>query len=64
MMRAADREDMIDVEFLLRQEPLTEAELRTAFGRVRLPEFQELHDAFRTAQPKVLEIVRAIPLKP
>lgn len=59
MMRGADREDLADVEFLLKQSPISETELRSAFGRARLPEFQELHDAFRTAQPKVLEIARS-----
>jgi hypothetical protein len=44
----------------LKQEPVTEAELRSAFGRARLPELQELHDAFRTAQPKVLKIARPL----
>ncbi len=60
MMRGTDREDMDDIAFLLRHEPLTEAQLRSAFARVRMPEFQELHDAFRAAQPKVLEIARAL----
>ena len=63
MMRGEDREDLADIEFLLKQEPVTEAELRSAFGRARVPELQELHDAFRTAQPKVLKIARAIAFK-
>lgn len=60
MMRGNDREDMADVEFLLKQEPVSEAALRAAFERVRLPELQELHDAFRAAQPKVLGIARSL----
>jgi len=60
MMRGDDREDLSDIEFLLRQEPITEAELRTAFGCARLPEIQELHDAFRAARPKVLQIARSL----
>ena len=59
MMRGADPEDLSDIEFLLQKEPVTEAHLRAAFERARLPEIQELHDAFRSAQPKVLELVRA-----
>jgi len=58
MMRGADPEDLSDIEFLLRWEPVTEADLRAAFGRLRLPDIQELHDAFRAAQPRVLALVR------
>ena len=60
MMRGADPEDLSDIEFLLKQEPLGESELRAAFARARLPELQELHDAFRTAQPRVLDIARSL----
>jgi hypothetical protein len=56
MMRGADREDLDDIGFLLKQEPLTEVDLRNAFARARLPNLQELHDAFRAARPKVLEL--------
>jgi hypothetical protein len=59
MMRGADPEDLSDIEFLLRSEPVTETELRAAFDRLRLPEIQELHDAFRAAQPKVLALLQA-----
>jgi hypothetical protein len=59
MMRGADPEDLADIEFLLRQEPVGEAKLRTAFDRVRLPDIQELRDAFRVAQPKVLALALA-----
>jgi hypothetical protein len=58
MMRGADPEDLSDVEFLLRQEPVTDAELRAAFDRIRLPDIQELRDAFRAAQPKVLALAK------
>ena len=58
MMRGADPEDLSDIQFLLKQEPVTEAELRAAFDRLRLPDIQELHDAFRAAQPKVLAMVK------
>lgn len=58
MMRGADPEDLADIEFLLKQEPVTEAELRAAFNRLRLPDIRELHDAFRAAQPKVLTLVK------
>jgi hypothetical protein len=58
MMRGADPEDLADIEFLLRHEPKADAELRAAFARVRLPDIQELRDAFRAAQPKVLALAR------
>jgi hypothetical protein len=58
MMRGADPEDLSDIEFLLKNEPVTEARLRTAFQRLRLPDIRELRDAFRAAQPKVLALVK------
>ncbi len=57
-MRGADPEDLSDIEFLLKHEPVTEAELRAAFERLRRPDIKELHDAFHAAQPKVLELVK------
>jgi hypothetical protein len=60
MMRGADREDLADVEFLLKQDSISDAALQDAFDLARLPELQELHDAFRAAQPKVLEIARSV----
>lgn len=59
MMRGANPEDLSDIKFLLLHGPVTEAELRTAFERLRIPDIQELLDAFRAAQPKVLALVRA-----
>ena len=59
MMRGADPEDLADIEFLLKYEPATGAELRTAFDRARLPDIPELRDAFRAAQPKVLALAQA-----
>jgi hypothetical protein len=58
MMRGADPEDLSDIEFLLTQEPVTDAELRAAFDRIRLPDIQELRDAFRAAQPRVLALAQ------
>ena len=58
MMRGADPEDLSDIKFLLGQEPMTDAELRVAFNRARLPDIQELRDAFRAAQPKVLAMAK------
>ena len=64
MMRGADPEDLADIEFLLGHEPQSDAELRTAFARVRLPDIQELRDAFRAAQPKVLALAKPQGPKP
>ena len=58
MMRGADPEDLSDIAFLLKHEPMKEAELRAAFDRVRLPDIQELRDAFHVAQPKVLALTQ------
>ena len=60
MMRGADPEDLADIEFLLKHEPLSEAELAKAFSRARMPDIRELHDAFHAAQPKVLELARSL----
>ncbi len=59
MMRGADPEDLADIEFMLANDRVTEAQLRTAFEQVRLPDIQELRDAFRAAQPKVIALVRS-----
>ena len=59
MMRGADPEDLSDIQFILKHEPVTEAELNSAFLQVRVPEIQELHDAFRAAVPKVLALARS-----
>ena len=59
MMRGADPEDLSDIAFLLQHGPATDAELRAAFANVRLPDIQELRDAFRAAQPKVLALAKA-----
>lgn len=58
MMRGADPEDLADIAFLLKREPVTEPNLRQAFECLRVPDIQELRDAFRTAQPKVLALVQ------
>jgi hypothetical protein len=59
MMRGADPEDLSDIVFLLKHEPVQNAELRAAFDRVRLPDIQELRDAFHIAQLKVLALAKA-----
>jgi hypothetical protein len=56
MMRGADPEDLADIEFLLKTEPVTSVDLRAAFERMRMPDIQELRDAFGAAKPKVLAL--------
>jgi hypothetical protein len=58
MMRGADPEDLFDIQFLMRHEPVAEAELRSAFERIRYPDIPELREAFRVAQPKVLALAK------
>jgi len=58
MMRGADPEDLSDIDFLLKAEPVAETVLRTAFERARLPDIDELRGAFRIAQPRVLALAK------
>ena len=48
-----------EADVFLQHDPLSVAELRASFDRVRLPDIQELRDAFRVAQPKVLALAQA-----
>ena len=63
MMRGDDQ-DLDDIRFLLQREPLPEAALRAAFARARVPDVSEIRALFETAQPKVLELARAIQPQP
>lgn len=63
MMRG-DENDLSDIRFLLSQESLAPDQLQIAFARARVPDVAEIRDLFLAAQPKVLEIARAMPLKP
>lgn len=55
-MARGDENDLADIGFLLRQEPLTAEQIRAAFQRARLPDVPEIHARFRAAQPKVLAL--------
>jgi len=59
MMRG-DANDLADIRFLMTREPLTPGELQAAFARARMPEMPEIRELFEAAQPKVLEIARAV----
>ena len=58
MMRGNDPQDMDDVVFLARHEGVTSEQMETAFACVRMPDVQELRDAFERALPMVREILR------
>jgi hypothetical protein len=59
MMRGDDPQDMDDIAFMLRHDRIKPARLEAAFRDVVLPDLVELRDAFRRAQPRVREIMRA-----
>ena len=53
MMRGDDPQDMADVDFLIRHDHITPGQMEPAFATVRMPDVQELHDAFDRALPVV-----------
>jgi len=57
MMRGNDPQDMEDIAFLTRQGGVTSEIMETAFASVRIPDVQELRDAFERALPVVREIL-------
>lgn len=59
MMRGNDPQDMQDVEFLIRHDGITSEQMEPAFRDVRMPDIQELHDAFDRALPVVRGLLAA-----
>lgn len=57
MMRGNDPQDMSDVEFLVQHDQITAELMEPAFQTVRMPDIQELRDAFDRALPVVREIL-------
>jgi hypothetical protein len=57
MMRGDDPQDMEDVDFLVRHDGITRAQMEPAFAKVRMPGVVELHDAFARALPVVRGIL-------
>lgn len=55
-MARGDENDLNDIHFLLRQEPMTADVLRAAFNRARVPDVPEIRELFLAAQPKVLAL--------
>lgn len=56
MMRGNDEQDMQDVDFMIRHDGITAEQMEPAFANVRMPDIQELRDAFQRALP----VVRAL----
>lgn len=59
MMRGNDPQDMQDVDFLIRHDRITSADMEPAFATVRMPDIQELRDAFDRALPAVRRLLQA-----
>ena len=57
MMRGNDSQDMEDIAFLVRHGGITTQEMEAACACVRMPDVQELRDAFERALPVVREIL-------
>jgi len=53
-MARGDENDLADIQFLLRQEIISTAQLQFAFTHARVPDVPEIHELFQIAQPKVL----------
>lgn len=61
MMRGADPQDMADVDFLIRHDRITPEQMEPAFATVRMPDIQELRDAFDRALPVVRRLLADAP---
>jgi hypothetical protein len=55
-MARGDEQDLEDIQFLFRQEPLSPRELQAAFERARVPDVAEIRQLFIAAQPKMLKL--------
>ncbi len=58
MMRGDDPQDMADMEFLVRHDPIAPDAIEAAIAAVVLPDLTELRDAFAIALPRVRDAVR------
>jgi hypothetical protein len=56
-MARGDDEDLQDIQFLLRKEPLTAEQLWSAFERAHVPDVAEVQQLFLAAQPRVLALL-------
>ena len=55
-MARGDANDLADIRFLLRREPLTIEQLKETFVVARVPNVPEIRELFQGAQAKVLEL--------
>jgi hypothetical protein len=60
MMRGNDTQDMEDIAFLIRHSCVTVEQMESAFECVRIPDVQELQDAYLRAKPTVRQILKQI----
>ena len=56
-MARGDDDDLKDIHFILQQEPLTRAQLETAFEHARVPDVPEIRELFARSKPKVLALL-------
>jgi hypothetical protein len=59
-MARGDDDDLEDIGFLLKQEPLTRDQLNTAFEQARVPEIPEIQELFDLAKLKVLALLEGL----
>lgn len=57
MIRGNDPQDMADVDFLILHDHITAAQMEPAFATVRIPDIQELRNAFQRALPVVRRLL-------
>lgn len=58
MMRGNDEQDMQDVDFMIRHDHITLAQIEAAFRDVVIPDSVELRDAYDRARPTVLALAQ------
>ena len=58
MMRGNDEQDMQDVDFMIRHDRVTLAQIEDAFPDAVIPDCVELRDAYDRAKPTVLALAR------
>jgi hypothetical protein len=62
MMRGDDPQDLADIEFLLRHDRITSAQIEEALRLAVIPDLVELREAFERAKPRVRELAgRTLP---
>ena len=59
-MGRGDQNDLSDIRFLLQFETISADQLRSAFGRARVPDVPEIRDLYHAAQKNVLEMARTL----